>query len=482
MPCNVTRREFLSTLGATAAAWALPTVGAPATRRRNVLFIAVDDLRPQLGCYGHEQMVSPHLDRLASAGVPFSRAYCQQAVCAPSRASLLTGMRPDGTGIYDLFTPVRKKLPQVVTLPQHFKDSGYRTYSLGKIYHHRNDDAPGWGEKPWHPGGPSYQWPDSQALDEYAARRSRGQAFRRRGPATEAADVADNEYPDGKIADRAIELLRSPGDRPFFLAVGFYKPHLPFIAPKRYWDLYDPTQIDLADNPLKPKDCPDIAMHTWGELRSYRGIPARGPLSDDMARHLVHGYYACTSYVDAQIGRLLAELDRLGLRDDTVVVVWGDHGWSLGEHGLWCKHSNFETCVHVPLILHAPGMRGNGRPCPALVEFTDLYPTLCDLCGLPLPSHLDGKSLRPLLDDPGTQWDSAAYSQYPRGKRMGYSMRTDRYRYTEWLERDRKTVVARELYDHRSDPGENVSLALGPEHEALMARLSRQMRRELELP
>ena len=247
MSCLVRRREFLSALGATAAAWVLPAAGAPATRRRNVLFIAVDDLRPQLGCYGHKQMVSPHLDRLAAAGVPFSRAYCQQAVCAPSRASLLTGMRPDSTGIYDLFTPVRKKLPGVVTLPQHFRGNGYQSLSLGKIYHHRNDDAPGWSEKPWHPQGPSYLWPDNQALDEYAARVSRGRTFRSRGPATEAADVADAEYPDGKIADRAVELLRANRDRPFFLAVGFYKPHLPFIAPKRYWDFYVATLTAAAE-------------------------------------------------------------------------------------------------------------------------------------------------------------------------------------------------------------------------------------------
>jgi len=221
-------------------------------------------------------------------------------------------------------------------------------------------------------------------------------------------------------------------------------------------------------------------MHNWAELRAYYGIPPTGPLSGAMARHLIHGYYACTSYVDALVGRLLAELDGLGLRQETVVVLWGDHGWNLGEHGLWCKHCNFETSVHVPMIFRAPGMAGNGRRSNGLTEFVDIYPTLSDLCGLPLPDHLEGRSLAPLLGDPDAAWNEAAYSQYPRGRVMGYSTRTRRYRYTEWINTYTGQVHGRELYDHDSDPGENVSLALRPEYRDLIAELSRTMHAELK--
>jgi iduronate 2-sulfatase len=478
------RRDFLKLVGAGAVAAGMPSLAhaAAGNRAMNVLFIAVDDLRPQLGCYGHERMISPHIDRLAAGGVLFEYAYCQQAVCAPSRASLLTGLRPDSTTIYDLQTPVSRHLPNVLTLPQHFRSNGYTSISLGKIYHHWYDDLAGWNERPWHAPGPEYQIPENQALDQYAAEMSKGQPFRNRGPATEAADEDYSAYPDGKTADKAIEMLNALKDGPFFLAVGLLKPHLPFVAPKSYWDLYDPADIDLADNPFKPKDCPNIAMHTWGELRGYYGIPASGPLRPEHARHLIHGYYACTSYTDAMVGRVVGELDRLGLRENTAIVLWGDHGWNLGEHGLWCKHCNFETSVHSPMIFSVPGMAGNGRHSEALTEFVDIYPTLADVCGLSLPEHLQGKSLRPLLEDPGAAWDDAAYSQYPRGPRMGYSMRTRRYRYTEWVEPDKKGVFARELYDHDEDPGENVSLALRPEYADLIERLSAQMRRELGVP
>ncbi|KPK57908.1 MAG: hypothetical protein AMK73_09655, partial [Planctomycetes bacterium SM23_32] len=407
------RREFFRVLGAGAAAAALPSlaVGAGGRRRMNVLFIAVDDLRPQLACYGHQQMVSPHMDALADQGVAFTHAYCQQAVCAPSRASLLTGLRPDRTTIYDLQTPVREALPDVLTLPQHFKRHGYATVSLGKVYHHRDDDLPGWSERPWHPHVAGYALEQSRALNEYRRRVSAGQTSGLWGSPTEAGDVGDDAYPDGATAEQAVRTLRQLESGPFFLAVGFYKPHLPFCAPKRYWDLYNADEIDLADNPFKPRDCPDIAMHNWAELRAYYGIPPTGPLSGAMARHLIHGYYACTSYVDALVGRLLAELDGLGLRQETVVVLWGDHGWNLGEHGLWCKHCNFETSVHVPMIFRAPGMAGNGRRSNGLTEFVDIYPTLSDLCGLPLPDHLEGRSLAPLLGDPDAAWNEAAYSQ-----------------------------------------------------------------------
>jgi len=461
-----TRREFLKLAGRGAAALmmapaALPRVAAAMAKRGtyNVLFIAVDDLRPQLGCFGHSNMKSPHIDRLAARGTLFARTYCQQAVCAPSRASIMSGCRPDTTRVYNLQTPLRTTMPDVLTLCEHFKTSGYTAISLGKIYHHgKRDDPRGWSEDPWRPTGDwkgyGYLTPEAQAI---VAKTTRG-----RGPAYECADVPDEAYPDGAVATKAVETLRRVKDRPFFLAVGFYKPHLPFNAPKKYWDLYPEDTIDLADNPFKPKGCPDIAMHNWGELRNYPGMPKKGPVSQEQARTLVRGYYACTSYTDAQIGRVLDELDRLGLADKTVVVLWGDHGWHLGDHGLWCKHSNFETAVHAPLILAAPGYRG-GQKTRRLAEFVDIYPSTCELAGLPVPEHCEGASLVPLMKDPAWPWKTAAFSQYPRGRVMGYSMRTDRYRFTRWQARD-GAAVATELYDHQSDPAENVNLADQPKH------------------
>ena len=298
----------------------------------------------------------------------------------------------------------------------------------------------------------------------------------RKGPPTEAAEVEDAAYPDGRIADRTIEELRrlSGGTKPFFLATGFLKPHLAFACPKKYWDLYDPDEIDLADNPFAPKGAPAVAMHEWGELRAYADVPKRGPLDDAAARRLIHGYYACVSFIDAQIGRLLSELDRLGIADNTIVVLWGDHGWHLGDHGLWCKHSNFETAVHVPLIVRTPELRasqaspkpvgqGVGQSSEALVEFVDLYPSLCSLTGVEPPEgQLQGTSFVPLLEQPGRKWKEAAFSQYMRGGAvLGESLRTDRYRFTRWSGRG-GNVAGLELYDHAADPGENINIADTP--------------------
>ncbi len=269
-------------------------------------------------------------------------------------------------------------------------------------------------------------------------------------------------------------MLRDAKDRPFFLAVGFLKPHLPFIAPKKYWDLYRRDEIPAAPNPVAPEGAPKSALPDWGELRAYDGIPRTGPLSEAQARLLKHGYYACVSYMDAQLGRVLDELDRLGLRETTVVVLWGDHGWKLGDHGAWCKHTNFEIDTHAPLICTAPGRAGAGTSSRALVEFVDIYPSLCELAGLPLPPHLEGTSFAPLLDAPGRPWKSAVFSQYPRGPLMGYTMRTDRYRFTRWLAKD-GTESARELYDHQADPLENRNVAGAPANQALVAELAERM-------
>jgi arylsulfatase A-like enzyme len=481
-----TRRQFLRSAATGAAAAALVPLSAlgplnslaaaPAGahaagdaaegKRRNVLFIAVDDLRPQLASFGHAKMISPHIDALAARGTALLRTYCQQAVCAPSRASVMSGCRPDTTRVYDLQTPLRTVQPDIRTLNQHFLEAGYATLSLGKIYHHAAKDDPKWTEPPQHaPGGfPGYVTAEALAIlkevnaaDETV--KTKGALGKKRGPPTECADVPDDAYADGKLAAMACAKLAecAKAGKPFFLAVGFYKPHLAFACPKKYWDMYDRSKIDLADNPFQPRGAPDIAMHNWGELRAYHGVPQDGPLSDDAARELIHGYYACTSFIDAQIGRVLDALDREGLRESTVVVLWGDHGWHLGDHGLWCKHSNFETATHAPLVVASPDSPG-GRKTTRLAEFVDIYPTVCELAGLPVPEHCEGVSLVPLMKDPDRPWKTAAFSQYPRGRVMGHTMRTDRYRLTRWLGKD-GAVAGTELYDHEKDPHENVNVA-----------------------
>ncbi|MEA3368083.1 MAG: sulfatase [Planctomycetota bacterium] len=474
----LTRRHFLHLAAwGTAAAWApalLPcrTARAAKPKRMNVLFIAVDDLKPLLGCFGYAKIHSPNIDRLASRGTVFARTYCQQAVCAPSRASVMSGCRPDTTRVWDLQTPLRRAMPNVLTLCQHFKAHGYTTVSLGKVYHHYvKDDPQGWSEVPWRPSGDwkgrGYLSPEAQAI---AAKEAKG-----RGPAYESADVPDTAYPDGALATKAVETLRRVKGKPFFLAVGFYKPHLPFNAPKRYWDMYPPKMIDLADNPFKPNGAPDLAMTNWGELRNYPGMPKRGDLTQDQARTLIRGYKACVSYTDAQIGCVLDELARLGLAEKTVVVLWGDHGWHLGDHGLWCKHTNFESATRAPLVLASPRIAG-GKRTQRLAEFVDIYPSTCALAGLSVPEHCEGTSLVPLMRAPEQPWKAAAFSQYPRGRGvMGYSMRTERYRFTRWQKRQGGEVVATELYDHENDPEENVNLAARPEHKDLVARLARQL-------
>ena len=324
--------------------FALPTTTAqPKPKAKmNVLFIAVDDLRPEFGAYGSKYIHAPNLDRLAKQGVTFTRAYVQQAVCSPSRSSFLTGARPDTTKVWDLVTHFRTAIPDVVTLPQHFKNNGYFVQGMGKLYHVGYDDAPSWSV-PWsNPKVLSYGLPENEARQK----ASRGQNTPGiRGPAFESADVPDNTFHDGAFAEMAVKTLgeMAKKNQPFWLGVGFTKPHLPFVAPKKYWDLYDPAKIQLASNPFRAKDAPEYAVQPGGEMRAYQGIPAGDPIPDDLARQLKHGYYAAISYMDAQLGKVLDELDRLKLRDNTIIVLVGDHGWKLGEHGAWCKHSNVEN-------------------------------------------------------------------------------------------------------------------------------------------
>jgi arylsulfatase A-like enzyme len=474
----ISRRTFL------ASSLATPLL-RPAEARYNVLFIAVDDMRPDLGCYGNQFVKTPHLDKLASRGLTFTRTYCQQAVCSPSRTSLLTGRRPDTTKIYELQTHLRKTLPNVVTLPQHFKNNGYTTTALGKIYHGGLDDPASWSIPSWVPGSHgAWSTPENAARANEQWTRLQNNGLRagptvvnrnERGPSWASRDVADNALPDGKIADTAVRALGEMKGKPFFLAVGFLKPHLPFVAPKKYFDLYPPETVRQFDYPDPPENVPPIALHASGELRHYNDIPEKGDIPPAKALELIRAYYASLSYTDAQIGNVLNELDRLGLRENTVVIVWGDHGYHLGNHGLWNKHSNFEKAVHVPMIVSVPGKRSAGRKSAALTEFVDIYPSLAEICALPKPDGVEGTSFAPLLDRPNRAWKTAAFTQYPRGKAMGYSIRTERYRYTEWItpESDERP---RELYDYSKDPDERINLAGLPESESLVRDLSARLK------
>lgn len=437
--------------------------------KMNVLFIAVDDLRPELGSYGNGLVVSPNIDQLAADGLLFERAYCQQAVCSPSRTSLLTGLRPDSTHVYDLNTHFRSTVPNVVTLPQHFKNNGYYTTWWGKIFHAALLDPVSWTEQ-----GKRLEPEDNwrayvrQDSKEKAAQNNGG------GPAFEIADVPDNAYPDGQITDNAIKALNRIKDKPFFLAVGFYKPHLPFNAPKKYWDLYDPADFKLPEHRYPPENAPALASTNWGELRAYYGIPAEENLTEEQALQLIHGYHACVSYADAQVGRLLQELKALGLDKNTIVVLWGDHGWKLADYGQWCKHTNFEIDTRAPLIVKVPGMKTKGQKTKALVEFVDIYPSLCELAGLPQPEHLQGTSFVPLLSEPDLSWKKFAISQYPREKEkiMGYSIRTDRYRYTKWQDTSNpNNVIATELYDLHKYPRGNVNVVNQSEYRETIQQL-----------
>ncbi|TDJ68875.1 MAG: iduronate sulfatase [Planctomycetota bacterium] len=446
---------------------ATPPEITPGPRARlNVLFIAVDDLRSELGCFGAERALTPNIDALARAGVRFERAYCQQALCNPSRASLLTGCRPMTTRVAGLDEHFRRALPDVVTLPQYFKQNGYRAISLGKIFHGNLLDPESWSEPEYLADRKSiYALPENIALNRP----------RKKGPPVESADVTDDAYRDGQVAQRAVEMLRGMNGEPFFLAVGFHKPHLPFAAPKRYWDLYAPDTIALAPNPDPPAGAPPFAIHPWIELRRYLGVPSEGPLDERTARELIHGYLACVSYVDAQVGKVLAELERLELARDTIVVLWSDHGWYLGEHGMWAKMGNFEEALRAPVILRAPGARA-GAASRGLVELVDLYPTLCELTGLTPPPHLEGTSFAPLLAEPDRPWKRAVFSQHPASLDiMGYSVRTDRWRFTSWRRASDGAELARELYDHDADPFENVNLAEREDYAATVAGLGSQL-------
>lgn len=436
----------------------------------NVLFIAVDDLRVELGCYGSPHVKSPNIDKLASQGTLFERAYCQQTVCNPSRASLLTGMRPDSLRVWDLPTHFRQNRPDAVTLPQLFKRNGYHTQCVGKIFHNWRQDV--WKGDPVSWSVPSVLHYNNHGNDRPQVDGDLPPNLASGAGGIECRDVPDNAYFDGRVAEAAIKTLREirDGNKPFFLAVGFWKPHTPFNAPKRYWDLYEREKIPVPHNLTPPIDVPEIALTS----SRYRDGADSARL-----REMHHGHLAAISYLDAQVGRVLAELDALGLRENTVVVFWSDHGLHLGEHGLTRKTTVFEIDARVPLIIAAPKQKP-GQKTGALVELLDLYPTLAELCGLNVPNQVEGVSLVPLLNDPSGSVRSAALTQtprpnYPRGKLpkiMGYSIRTDQYRYTEWRDFKTGAVQARELYDHMTDPMETANLARQKRYQAKIAELA----------
>ncbi|SEI57361.1 iduronate 2-sulfatase [Dyadobacter sp. SG02] len=426
-----------------------------ATPKPNVLFIMVDDLRPALGCYGDALARTPHMDALAGTGTLFSRAYCQQAVCSPSRTSMLTGLRPDATQVWGLKRAFRETTPGAVTLPQHFKNNGYITAQVGKIFH---DPASHQDNASW--SGPVlYNVTGNGKGHKYILDTNLKGG---KGASTERQAVPDSSYIDGKVADASVQVLRQIADKPFFLAIGFRRPHLPFTAPDKYWKPFDKTHFPFT-KPERPNNAPAIAFHNSQELRGYSDIPQEGTISEQLARHLWQGYYAAVSYTDAQIGKVLAELDRLKLRQNTIIVLVSDHGFHLGEQDQWAKSTNFENAVRVPLIIAAPGVSKPAKS-NAVVELLDVYPTLSELCGLPVRKELQGKSLLTILKNPAASFKGFALSQFIRPypalqdeskiRTMGYTLRTDRYRYTEWYTFKTDSIIARELYDHRNDPAE----------------------------
>lgn len=487
--------------------------------RPNVLFIAVDDLKPELGCYGNPMIITPNIDRLAERATVFLEAHCQQAVCAPSRVSLLTGLRPDNTQVWDLQTQMRDKRPDVVTLPQLFKQNGYISAGIGKIFDFRSVDwqmdAVSWS-RPYYRIGREYYYNETppilywyqdpetrriaekylaeaaqQGLTSHPANQYALQFIK---PSMESVDGPDHIYSDGAMTYQSMDILSdlAQTNEPFFFAVGYNLPHLPFNSPTRYWDLYERDKMPLAEFQEHAKNSPEIAYHASHELRSYTDIPPLASFSDQSRniglpefkqKELIHGYYAAVSYIDVQIGKLLDHLDELGLSENTIVILWGDHGWHLGDHDLWCKHTNFEQSTRAPLIIAAPGKSSSKTR--SVVEFIDIYPTLAELAGITAPDGLDGVSLVPIMKDPDHEVKEFAMSQFPRGNDiMGYSLRTKRYRMTWWIENgwrstqplDESLIIARELYDYKRDPLETENMVDRFRYRRTARKLNQLMR------
>ncbi len=462
-------------------AWPALSFAEEQPKKLNVLYIVSDDLNNSLGCYGHPQVKSPRIDDLAKRGVRFDRAYCQFPLCNPSRSSFLTGLRPDQTGAHDNAFVFRTKNPDIVTMPQLFQNNGYFVARVGKLYHYGVpnqigtdglDDPPSW-QKVINPKGRDKD--DEDKIFSIDGKKSFGGTL-----SWLAAEGTDEEQTDGKTAEAAIGLLEQNKDKPFFLAVGFFRPHTPYVAPKKYFELYPADKVPLAKMPADDrKDIPDPAVPVKN---------ANYGLDEKLQREAVQAYFASITFMDQQVGKLLDALDRLKLRDNTIVVFHSDHGYHLGEHGLWQKQSLFEESARVPLIIAAPGTKTSCQASPRIAELVDVYPTLADLCGLKAPENLPGKSLQPLLAKPDAAWDKVAVTQVFRGGGQGgkakagakkaessaapagfkgYSLRSERYRYTEWDGGKRGA----ELYDHESDPRELTNLADKPEMAEVVKEL-----------
>ncbi|PHQ36610.1 sulfatase [Rhodopirellula bahusiensis] len=442
----------------------------------NVLMIAVDDLRPELGCYGKSFIHSPNIDRLAASGMRFDRAYCQVAVCGASRASLMSGCRPETTQCWNFKTLLRSKMPDVLTLPQHLSRNGYETGFLGKVYHSASDDAAAWtvDANEWAPRDRSK---GKGYVQELPRKRNPANSSEKPGPSIEnGGDVPDNAYADGHNAERAVAMLErfATQDKPFFLAVGFLKPHLPFNAPGKYWDLYDRDAIEIPSREDVIDGLP-YARSSWGELKNYTDIPAKTKmLDDDKTRELIHGYRAAVSYMDAQVGKVLDALEANGQRENTIVVLWGDHGWYVGDFGDWCKHTNYEIATRVPLIVSAPGVPAGETK--SLVELVDVFPTLCELTGVPVPKHCQGKSIAGVVRDPELSVRPAAFSQYKKfkpgvGPVLGTSIRTERFRYTEYVSSKTGKLEDIVLIDLDKDPGAIRNVASDPAYQSFLPQL-----------
>jgi len=465
---------------------------APAADRPNVLLIISDDLRPQLGCYGDPIVKTPHLDRFAQSALRFDRAYAQIAICSPSRNSFLSGLRPATTGLRGFGTTLRETLPNVVTLPQHFKNHGWHSAAIGKVFHvyaetglGSEDDPDSWSQPLYLPKNPVWG-PDQEKIRaaKIEADRAAGKVYQHshdwpRGETWDAPDVPDDALRDGETALQAAEFLKSraaKADEPFFLAVGFYQPHLPFVAPKKYFDLYDPDTLPLPAIDQPPSGAPPYSLNL-GMVKNYLNFPEPEQQTDAFKRRYLQAYLANISYMDACTGLVLDALEENGLASNTLVVFLGDHGYFMGEHGSWGhKHSNYETATRSPLLVRAPGMKAAGQATPALVEFTDIYSTLADLAKLPLSDQLEGTSFAPLLQNPTQSWKTGAFSEMLRGQKfLGRSLRTATHRYVEWTGPQGKTILSRELYDLSKGLIETVNLADVPDQAPLLNELAARL-------
>ena len=439
--------------------------------KHNILFISIDDFRPKINSYGEYQMITPNIDKLASEGVQFNNAFTNIAVCGASRASIMTGIRPSQKRFNDYTTRASIDTPNAITLNQLFMESGYETISYGKIYHFPDDTKEFWSENDGGAHQADYQDPIAKERKRNGEKGSHGP----KGPAFEYPDVDDYAYNDGKITQKALKKMKQlkSEEKPFFMAIGYVSPHLPFIQPKKYWDMYKHDKVPLAKNTYQPENSPYIAMHAQhdsAELRNmYLDIPSEGLLSDDMSRNLVHGYYASVSYMDVLIGELINGLDELGLRENTTIILWSDHGFFLGEHGFWCKHSTFYEAVKIPFIISSPGFAKN-QITESFTELVDVYPTLCDLTGINPPDYIQGESLIPVLKNPKFSLKNEIYTRYKQGE----AVIDENYSYTEFYEGE--TYLGNMLYDHKNDLNENTDISKLPENENLIKNYSNKLR------